>query len=135
MGKLYWQGKYIYKIAPRDYNVRTVSGWLRVNEGTNRLAFQGFGTSDSYGLTINNVQLIREGTSTNICVNGGFEQPYVGSGWKVYNQIPGWRGSGFEIGSGHHYNRQWKDQVCELDGHQNGYLLQLWNFDRNYRLN
>ena len=98
------------------------------------LKFQGTGCSDGYGLTIDNVQLVRYGTKKNIVVNGGFQKPCVGRGWKIFNDIPGWWGKGFEIGSGHLYNCGWKSQVVELDGHKNAHLAQKWNFNNQYAL-
>ena len=40
--------------------------------GAHKLQIRGEGGSDSYGLIIDNVRLVKNGTNTNIVVNGGF---------------------------------------------------------------
>ena len=102
--------------------------------GKNTLKFEGTGKQDSYGLTIDNVQLVEEGTSKNIVVNGGFEKPDLGKGWKVFDEIPGWKGKGIEVGFGQIYNSRWNSQVVELDGHDHGFLAQNWTFDNSLAL-
>ena len=54
------------------------------------LQLRGEGIADSYGLTVDNVELVRQGTSQNIVVNGDFEQPSTNNGWKILKNIPGW---------------------------------------------
>ena len=71
-GDVFWNGKKIFSVAPRDYKVRTKVLYVYVDVGENSLKFQGSGCSDSYGLTIDNVRLVRQGTNVNIVVNGGF---------------------------------------------------------------
>lgn len=46
--------------------------------------------SDSFGLTVDNVKLVRDGTLANIVVNGQFEDPDVDAGWQIFNDITGW---------------------------------------------
>ena len=134
-GDVFWNGKKIFSVAPRDYKVRTKVLYVYVDAGENSLKFQGAGCSDGYGLTIDNVRLVRYGTKVNIVVNGGFQKPSVGKGWKLFNDIPGWWGKGFEVGSSHLYNCRWgKTQVVELDGSKNAYLTQKWKFNSNYNL-
>jgi len=41
-------------------------------------------------LTIDNVKLIRQGSSSNIVVNGEFEDPDVDNGWNIFTDITGW---------------------------------------------
>lgn len=77
---------------------------------------------------------MRYGTKVNIAINGGFEKPNLGKGWKIFNKIPGWFGEGIEVGSGHLYNNGWKSQVVELDSDKNGELTQTWSFDSDYFL-
>ena len=134
-GDIFWNGKKIFTVTPCDYKVHTKVLYVHVNSGMNSLKFQGTGVSNGYGLTIDNVKLTRYGTKTNIVVNGGFEKPSVGKGWKIFNDIPGWWGNGFEVGSSHLYNCRWgKTKVIELDGHKNAHLTQKWNFNSNYDL-
>ena len=71
-GKVYWNNDLIATLAPNDYNVHTFTADVTVVVGTNTLSIQGAGTSDSYGLGIDNVQLVRVGTNNNIVINGGF---------------------------------------------------------------
>jgi hypothetical protein len=120
--------------VPGDYNVQTHEVWVYVNSGENKLQFEGTGADDSFGLSIDNVQLVRDATNTNIVVNGNFEQPATGSGWGIYNNIPGWEGHGIELGKGTIYNSGWGSQVLELDGNNNYQITQRWNFDSNYKL-
>ena len=134
-GDVLWNGKKIFSVAPNNYKVQTKVLYVFVNSGKNELKFQGSGCADGYGLTIDNVRLVRYVTKVNIVVNGGFEKPCVGKGWKIFNDIPGWWGKGFEIGSAHLYNCRWgKTQVCELDGRTNGHLAQSWNFNKDYNI-
>jgi hypothetical protein len=65
---------------------------VTAKHGKNVLEIRGEGTSDSFGLTIDNVRLVRKGTSQDIVVNGDFEEPCVGGGWKFFDNIPGWKG-------------------------------------------
>ena len=133
-GKVFWNGKVIDHITPNDYKVHTFFLWVTVRVGENSLKFVGHGWSDCFGLTIDNVKLVRSGTTENICINPGFEYPNVDGKWNVFNDIPGWWGHGFEIGSGKIYNHRWNSQICELDGHRNGFLSQEWAFDQYYHL-
>ena len=132
-GNVFWNGKHVLSINPHDYNVKTKVIDVYAKVGQNMLKFAGAGCSDSFGLTIDNVRLVRYGDKRNIVVNGGFERPCVGRGWKIFNDIPGWWGSGFEVGSAHLYNCKWgKTQVVELDGHRNAHLTQKWNFNKHF---
>ena len=87
---------------------------------------RGEGISDTFGLNVDNVKLVRQGTSRNIVVNGGFEQPCTQGGWKYFNNIPGWKGDEIEIGAGKIYNSNWNSQVCELDGSRNDVFSQYF---------
>ena len=133
-GKVMWNGQIIQSISPKNRCVQSYSTWVYVRRGTNRLRFQGLGKSDRKGLTIDNVRLVRYGSKRNIVVNGGFQKPCVGKGWKIFNNIPGWKGRGIEIGNGKIYNKSWNSQVCELDGHRNYAITQSWRFNRHFKL-
>lgn len=87
------------------------------------LEIKGKGKADSYGLTIDNVRLVRDGTNKNLVINGDFERPDLFGNWKIYDQIEGWTGKQFEIGEGKLYNYRWNSQVCELDAHFNNAVL------------
>ena len=131
MGNILWNDVIIASIVPSDYNVQTQTIVVYVKPGQNKLQIEGAGVEDSYGLTVDNVILKRDGTNTNIVVNGNFEQPDVGYSWGIFNNIPGWEGVGIEIGWGNIYNSQWNSQVVELDGNKNYQITQKWNFDSN----
>ena len=133
-GLVFWNGHKIARIAPRNYRVNNYKIQVNVKDGVNMLKFAGAGCSDSYGLTIDNVKLIRFHTHNNIVVNGDFERPKLGwRKWRVFNDIPGWWGNGFEVGCGGLYNCGWKSQVVELDGHKNGHLTQKWKFNHLFK--
>ncbi|MCB0368719.1 MAG: hypothetical protein KDD45_04545 [Bdellovibrionales bacterium] len=71
-GNIVWNNEIILSIVPSDYAVHLVSIEVLVIAGDNSLQIEGTGLSNSYGLTVDNVKLVREGTLTNIVVNGGF---------------------------------------------------------------
>ena len=89
-GKVYWNNALIATLAPNDYNVHTFTADVTVVVGTNTLSIQGAGTQDVFGLGIDNVQLVRVGSSENIVINGGFERPAQNGAWKYYAGIEGW---------------------------------------------
>lgn len=104
---------------PSDYSIHIFKVNVTAVIGQNSLQIEGAGISDSYGLTIDNVQLVRVGSAQNIVVNGDFQTPYQAGGWHIFNSIPGWQGLGIEIGWGDIYNIDWNSQVLELDGNSN----------------
>ena len=135
-GNVFWNGKKVANVVPADHNVHKKVVSVTVNQGGNELKFQGSGKKDSYGLTIDNVKLLSQGTKKDIVVNGGFERPDMKKKWKIMNKIPGWEGKDIEVGWGKIYNNRWNSQVVELDGKRNvnGYFVQKWFFDKNYKL-
>ena len=128
-GNVYWNGEKIIHVIPQNHDIITKTQKVRVVPGVNTLKFEGEGKSDSFGLTIDNVKLIRDDTKEDLAINGGFEQPDQKGKWNVYDEIPGWKGKGIEIGRGTIYNKAWTSQICELDGHKHGYLSQQWDFN------
>lgn len=110
-GEVYWNGKRIIEIIPKNHNVHTQKANVEVIAGENKLDLAGAGKSDKLGLTIDNVKLVEVGTTNNIVVNGGFEKPDIGKKWKIQDNIPGWVGSKTEVGWGKIYNKGWKSQV------------------------
>ncbi len=49
------------------------------------LEIRGKGKADSYGLTIDNVKLVKDGTNNNLVINGDFEHPDQCGNWKIYD--------------------------------------------------
>jgi hypothetical protein len=89
-GNVVWNNKIIYNIIPTNYQVTTITLKVEAQVGKNSLQFSGTGISDSYGLTIDNVGLVRVGTSSSIVINGQFEEPDVDFGWNFFTDIAGW---------------------------------------------
>ena len=74
MMTLFWNDKQITLFTPFSYNVLTTSFDVFVNVGENKLRFSSKGGNVNPGLTIDNVKLVRYGTTENIVVNGDFEE-------------------------------------------------------------
>lgn len=73
LGEVVWNNVIILTIAPSNYLINTTTVLVvTASVGKNTLQFVGAGTSDSYGLLIDDVSLVRSGTTQNIVVNGGF---------------------------------------------------------------
>ena len=91
-GKVYWNNVLIGNLAPSDYNIHTFTANLRAKVGQNILRIEGGGVSDGYGLTIDNVKLIKSGTGQNLVVNGDFETPVQNNKnkWSIYPGVLGW---------------------------------------------
>ena len=94
------------------------------NEGENILQLRGAGISDNAGLTVDNVKLVKEGTTQNLVVNGGFERPKIEKDFGGFQGIEGWSSTYMEIGVGSYFNLRWPSQVCELDGVGNSIITQ-----------
>jgi hypothetical protein len=88
-GNILWNGVVIYSIRPCNYAVNPLYLTVIAKVGHNSLQFAASGTSDSYGLTIDNIKLIRNGdkSQNNIVINGEFEHPNVNGHWKIFNNI------------------------------------------------
>lgn len=140
-GEVVWNNVIVYSVPVKsstgadlsDYLWHSVSLSVTIVPGRNSLQFVGAGISDSYGLLIDNVRLIRQGTTTNIVVNGDFSSPNVHGSWGLFTDISGWQGIGIEIGS---YNAYGTDsghhQVCELDGTSNYEITQYFYFNNQF---
>lgn len=89
-GKILWNGREVYEVVPTDHKVHGVHLIVSSKHGENSLQVQGTGKSDSYGLTLDNFELVKEGTTEDICINGGFEKPDVKGKWGLFNGITGW---------------------------------------------
>jgi T1SS-143 domain-containing protein len=69
---------------------------------------------------------------SNLAVNGSFENPELGNGWRAMQSTDGWSATGnqpIEIGHGRNYGVTAKDgdQVLELDSHGNASVAQQVN--------
>ncbi len=94
------------------------------------LQIRGKGVADGHGLTIDDVSLIKDGTDKNLVANSGFELPSQNGLWNIYDNVEGWTGKQFEIGSGKLYNKRWNSQVCELDSNfMNAVMWQSFYLD------
>jgi len=114
-------------------------------EGKNTLEIAGEGTSDSYGMTINGVQLSRNFETSqffktpynikerfNLVENGDFSKNFIGSqDWAIATSLPGWEVyPEVEVGYGRVYNNKWGNTiVVELDSNQNDILKQEFELE------
>lgn len=89
-GSIIWNGKYVKSIKPSDYAIHNTTWPVKAKIGKNSLQFRGEGISDTFGLSIDNVKLIRRGTNNSIVVNGDFEQPPTKDGFQFFTNITGW---------------------------------------------
>jgi hypothetical protein len=73
--------------------VKHLSGNVAFSACINVLSFDGTGASDSYGITISNVQLFAPSSTTNLIVNGDFASPAIAAGTRttISNDILGWK--------------------------------------------
>ena len=133
-GNVFWNEKKVFHVTPNNYKVHKKTIEVEAVIGTNSLKFEGEGKEDSYGLTIDNVKVIKVTNNKDVAVNGDFEKPDINKKWKVFDSIPGWKGKGIEIGWGKIYNKKWNSQVVELDGHKLGHLEQKWTCDAKYNM-
>ena len=86
---------------------------------------RGAGTSDAAGLGVDNIRLVKDGSTQNLVVNGDFENPKVPKDWQGFNGgIQGWACDYMEIGVGTFFNKRWPSQVCELDVYHNTIITQ-----------
>jgi len=83
-GNVKWNDQVIYQITPTNYEINNIELMILANTGNNRLSFESTGVSDSLGVLIDNVQLIRSDTQEDLIINGGFENPNVKGGWNIF---------------------------------------------------
>ena len=133
LGEVLWNNVIIKSIIPTNNIFQTLSIRVAAAVGKNSLQFVGAGTSDSYGLLIDDVSLVRDGTTANIVVNGDFSSPNVHGSWGIFTDIQGWKGIGIEIGHPSAYGIG-SSQECELDGNQNYEITQYFIFDNQYNI-
>lgn len=133
LGEVVWNNAIVSSIVPCDYKFQTLNLEVTAQVGKNVLQLIGAGTSDSFGLLIDNVRLVRKGTNQNIVVNGDFSHPNVGQSWGIFNNILGWEGKGIEVGFGPKAYGAGHEQLCELDGDANYLISQEFTFNNEYR--
>ena len=140
-----WNGRKIKTITGEDDEIHTLRVPLTAVEGKNTLEIAGEGTSDSYGMTINGVQLSRNFEASqffkkpnnikdrfNLVKNGDFSKNFIGSEhWAIGTSLPGWEVfPEVEVGYGTVYNNNWGDRiVVELDSNQNDVLKQVFDLE------
>jgi hypothetical protein len=134
LGTVVFNNAIVFTIIPSaDYSWNTTSVQVTVQPGSNSLQFVGAGISDSYGLLIDNIKLVRQGTTANIVVNGDFSSPNEYGSWNIHNNIIGWLGIGIEIGYGPYVYGSGSSQVCELDGNGNYEITQYFTFNNQFQ--
>jgi hypothetical protein len=134
-GEVLWNNVILFSVVPADYVWHTLTLTVTAVKGQNSLQFVGAGISDSYGLLIDNVQLVRQYTTINIVINGDFSSPNVHGSWGIFNDISGWQGVGIEVGyAPSAYGVAGASQVAELDGNNNYEITQYFTFDNLYNL-
>ena len=133
MGEVVFNNAIVYSVVPSDHQWHTITVQLTVQVGRNSLQFAGAGISDSFGLLIDNISLVRQGTSANIVVNGDFSSPDVHGSWGIFNDISGWFGTGIEVGYGPNAYGSGTGQECELDGNVNYEITQYFTFNNQYQ--
>lgn len=109
------------ELIPTNYNITQYTLELQVDSGQNTLYIKAAGGIEAYGLTIDNVKLVRKGSTDNIIDNGDFEAPGSG-GWKsIIHDAP-------------LFNHMWaKTKVGKLDPNRNLTLTKVFYFDSFYR--
>lgn len=79
----------------------------------NYLRFQGNGNQTLKGMSIDNVQLMKAGSTFNVLINGDFESPGRMWGLQLSQSIPGWfSDSLIKINHGNAYNNVFRSRVC-----------------------
>lgn len=121
-GEIYWNKKLVGELIPTNYNIAHYTLQLQVDSGQNTLLIKAAGGIEAYGLTIDNVKLVRKGSTDNIIDNGDFEAPGA-NGWNsIIHDAP-------------LFNHMWsKTKVGKLDPNRNLSLTKVFNFDSFYRL-
>ncbi len=71
-GLVYWNSKVVATLVPTDYSINQFVVKVSAIQGSNNLTFAGAGTSDGFGLTIDNITLTQNGSANNFVLNGDF---------------------------------------------------------------
>lgn len=67
-------------IVPTNYDISSYAITFKAKTGLNTLMIKGAGGIEAYGLTIDDVELTREGSKDNLIENGQFLKPAT-PGW------------------------------------------------------
>ncbi len=62
-GEIFWNGQHVLSLGSPDLEVKFASVNVYAKEGDNFLQLRGAGISDAYGLTVDNIRLVKEGTT------------------------------------------------------------------------
>ena len=104
--------------------------------GTNLLRFQGTGTSDGYGLLIDNVELFEKGTVEQYVMYGDFTTVPIGADYPLGPERelePYWSGRNFNLVSGYKYGLSQFNQAVELaNRNQSGFIMLKLTFNDRY---
>jgi hypothetical protein len=132
-GNVLWNNFVLASLFPTNNSVQHASFQVTLNLGDNILQFDGSGLSDSYGISIANVQLYSVYNSTNLVKNGNFANPALGPNqWGYYQGgINSWYASNAEVGDCRVYNNAWAYSQCiELDSNVNNRYTQVISVDQ-----
>lgn len=110
------------ELIPTSYNITQYNQLISVDTGENTLLIKGVGGIEVYGLTVDNVRLVRQGSTDNIIENGNFEDMGI-SGWNsIIHDAP-------------LFNHMWaKTKVGRVDANINQTLVKVFHFDSYFRL-
>jgi hypothetical protein len=72
-GQILWKGLVAATFTAIDNKVRTMQVNLCSPSGLNNLTFVGLGD----GICIDNINLVKYGTTNNLVINSGFEEPVI----------------------------------------------------------
>ena len=120
-----WNGEVVGTLKPKNNHIQKASYDVELDEGDNRLEIRATGKSDCYGLVVDNVKLTSAFCSSNLIVNGGFEDPALAPHkWKLlHGGFKGWKVRVGEVGDCRIYNHAWNsrgdNQCIELDSNGN----------------
>ena len=118
-GEIYWNHEKIATFQPTDYNIKSISGKVYAREGDNLLYLRGVGARDAKGLGVDNVRLVKDGSTQNLVSNGDFENPKLNFDSQGFNGgIPSWVCEYMEMGIGKSLNKRWPTQIFKLDSYR-----------------
>lgn len=126
-----WNNVVIGTISPNNYGVKHAVFYVQLRAGHNYLSFDASGSSNSFGLSIDNVKLSSKYNHYyNLIKNGGFEHPDLGGqNFKYFpGGIPAWKALNLEIGKCSVYNPYWpanSGQCLEVDSDANQRVTQV----------
>jgi hypothetical protein len=124
MANILWNNVVIDSLVSSSSNsaINHAAYNVTLNAGTNILQIDGTSLSDSYGVSITNVQLNSAYNHTNLIANGQFLQTPISTYTYQYinGGVPGWAAYKAEVGDCRLYNSHWTIGECiELDSDSN----------------